>query len=64
MIEMVGALEVLVSPYGALVDFFDEILKKIILLRKTVVFQYDQGVQIDMLVNLAFRLNDYFLERI
>lgn len=61
---MMGAFEVLVRPYGALVDLVDEIGEKVVFLFKFIVFQYDQGMQIDVPVDLAFRPDDYFFDRI
>jgi hypothetical protein len=61
---MVGASEILVRPNGALIDGFYKFSKKAVLLFISVVFQDDQGVPVDLPVDLAFRFYDNFFQRI
>lgn len=58
---MVGAFEILVRPDSAGVEGFDKFHEEIILVFIPVVFQNDQGMLIDLLVDQAFRLYDFFL---
>lgn len=61
---MIGAFEVLIRPYCAFVDVRQAFGVKIVRIRIPVVFQDDQGVFVDMRMDLAFRFDNYLFKRI
>ena len=58
---MIRAFKVLIRPYGSFVDLFGEVIEKGVLVHVPVVPQYDQGLFVDVLMDLAFSPYDYFL---
>ena len=61
---MVGAFKVLVRPDCSLVDFRQSVRIEFVGCKKLIILQDGQSVKIDMRMDLAFGLDDYFFNRI